>query len=666
MEIWRDGKTWYQEYERGIPKMPIAQMGTSKKRGTRITFKPDSQIFLQRDFSFETLSTRLRDLAFLNAGVRIAITDERSPDKSHDFHYEGGIRSFVEHLSKNKNSIHAQVVSILDSRDEIYVEAALSWSDSFQENIFCYTNAIYNRDGGTHLTGLKAALTRTLNNWALANKLLKENGTSLSGEDVREGLTAVIAIKHPDPAFNNQPKEKLINNEVKGIVEGVVTEHLGNFFEQNPKEARAIVERSITASRAREAARRAREMVTRKGALDSASLPGKLADCQSRDPAECELYIVEGDSAGGSAKQGRDRKFQAILPLRGKILNVEKARLEKMLVSEAITCLITALGTGIGEDLFNYDKLRYHKVIIMTDADVDGAHIRTLLLTFFFRQMRSLVDKGNLYIAQPPLYRLRKGKRDVYIKDEAAFRDFLIASCADSLSLLDDLGAPVSRDTTESLIRKIAYRRDIVERIARHTDPALAIALAAERITHTQLADEQEIITALDRVAARMGRPRELFEVLPDEQHGTLQIRTRNPNNGTSRPYFLGFGFFTSAEYRDLTRSTEELMAFGSGPFSFQADDETIQLGSLDELWPIAEKLGRKGLSIQRYKGLGEMNPEQLWETTMNPETRTLLKVNLTDFTEADEVFTVLMGDAVEPRREFIEQNALFVRNLDI
>ncbi|MCU0661078.1 MAG: DNA topoisomerase (ATP-hydrolyzing) subunit B [Myxococcota bacterium] len=666
MEIWRDGKAWYQEYERGVPRGPLALMGTSRKRGTRITFKPDPQILLQRDFSFEILSTRLRDLAFLNAGIRIVIKDERSDDKAHDFHYEGGIRSFVEHLCKNKTPIHSQVISISDVRDDIYVETALSWSDSFQESIFCYTNAIHNKDGGTHLTGLRSALTRTLNTWALENKLIKDSGFTLSGEDVREGLTAVIAIKHPDPAFNNQPKEKLISNDVKGIVEGIVAEHLGYFLEQNPKEARAIVERSITAARAREAARRAREMVTRKGALDSASLPGKLADCQSRDPAECELYIVEGDSAGGSAKQGRDRKFQAILPLRGKILNVEKARLEKMLVSEAITCLITALGTGIGEDLFNHDKLRYHKVIIMTDADVDGAHIRTLLLTFFFRQMRALVDKGNLYIAQPPLYRLRKGKRDVYIKDEAAFRDFIIASSADSMSLLDDGGSPVGREATESLIRKVSHRRDIIDRIARHTDPALAIAFTEERVSHADLADAQTLGSAVDRVAARLGRSRDHFEILPDEQHGTLLVRARGPQNGISRPYMLGFGFFTSAEYRDLTRSFEELLAFGSGPFRFQIEDENLTLTSLDDLWPIVEKFGRKGLNVQRYKGLGEMNPEQLWDTTMNPDTRTLLRVNLTDYTEADEVFTVLMGDAVEPRRDFIEQNALFVRNLDI
>ncbi len=666
MTIWRDGETWYQEYERGEPKTELSKIGTSKKTGTKITFMPDPDVFLFRDFSFEVLSTRLRDLAFLNAGIRIIIVDERTDDKQHDFLYQGGIRSFVAHLSKKKNPIHDDVIFLSDSRNEVLVDVALQWSDSYQENIFCYTNAIHNRDGGTHLTGLRAALTRTLNQWGAENKLIKENQAALSGEDVREGLTAVVAIKHPDPSFNNQPKEKLINAEVKGIVEGIINAHLGNHFEQNPKIAKAIVEKALLASRAREAARKAREMVTRKGAFDGAALPGKLADCQSKDPVESEIYIVEGDSAGGSAKQGRDRHFQAILPLRGKILNVEKARIEKMLASQEISHLITALGTGIGEDTFNYEKLRYHKIIIMTDADVDGAHIRTLLLTFFFRKMRKLVEMGHLYIAQPPLYRLRKGKRDVYVKDEGAFKEFIVSSSTDSIQLLDDSGTPVLKERTQSLIRRIMRRNDLFRRLARRTDPKIAAAWAEEDMTHKILTDMEQVKEITRKVAKRLDLPEDSFEVSSDDVDGGNVIHLANNSNGGNNHLIFDFTFFSSAEYRDLRRSTEELRTFGPGPYEILMNKEKVILNSLDELWSKAETVARKGISVQRYKGLGEMNPSQLWETTMDPESRTLLKVKLEDSTEADEIFTVLMGDQVEPRREFIEDNALFARNLDI
>ncbi len=666
LEIWRDGQAWYQEYDRGAPKSDLACIGPSSKRGSRITFKADPDIFKGNEFSFETLSTRLRDLAFLNAGVRIIVVDERVEDKKHDFHYEGGILSFVQLLNKSKTPIHSEVISIQDERDEILVEVALQWSETYQETIFCYTNAIYNRDGGTHLTGLRSALTRTLNGWAVENRLIKEGQSALSGEDVREGLTAVVAIKHPDPSFNNQPKEKLINNEVRSIVEATVNEHLGNFFEQNPKTARAIVEKALQASRAREAARKAREMVNRKGALDSASLPGKLADCQSKDPAECELYIVEGDSAGGSAKQGRERRFQAILPLRGKILNVEKARLEKMLASQEITYLITAMGTGVGEDSFKYEKLRYHKIIIMTDADVDGAHIRTLLLTFFFRKMRKIVEQGHLFIAQPPLYRLKKGKRDVYVKDEPAFQEFIISSAATSILMLDDTGSPVAQERTEDLIRKAAKRRAIIDRLSRRSEPAFVVAFAAEGMNHKALSDKAEAEAIISRVAARLGKPEEAFEFVMNDVSGSYLIRMQGGTNGQTAYYDFDFDFFSSPEYRDLLRSTEEISSYGPGPFQLVVDGETRSLASLDRLWTLAEQVGRKGIAIQRYKGLGEMNPDQLWETTMNPETRSLLRVRLEDLTEADELFTILMGDQVEPRREFIEDNAMFVRNLDI
>jgi len=667
LEIWRDGFAWYQEYALGAPKAPLAQLGPSKKRGTRVTFKPDPAIFPFHEFSFDVLSTRLRDLSFLNAGVKICIVDERS-EKRHDFHYEGGVRSFVEHLGRSKAPIHPEVIWFADGKDDIQVEVALQWNDTYLENILCYTNAIFNRDGGTHLTGLRAALTRTLNTSGVQQKLIKENQAGLSGEDVREGLTAVVSVKHPDPSFNNQPKERLINNEVKGIVEAIVNDHLTAWLEQNPKTAKIIIEKAITASRAREAARRARDMVTRKGALDSASLPGKLADCQSNDPADCELYIVEGDSAGGSAKQGRDRRFQAVLPLRGKILNVEKARLEKILSSEAIACLITALGTGIGDDeAFHYDKLRYHRVIIMTDADVDGAHIRTLLLTFFFRKMRRLCDGGHLYIAQPPLYRVRKGKRDVYIKDEAGLSEFLLETATDALELATADGLPVPNERAVALLRKLVQRSALLDRLARRGDPRVALACAAHRLTHDLLADRAALELLLPRIAQRLDHPdAPTLELASDENHGGNLLRVRSGTNGKVRLVDHDFTFFSSGEYRDLLRFEDELATFGPGPFVVVAGSERVEVPHTEDLWPVVDRLARKGMTIQRYKGLGEMNPEQLWETTMNPESRTLLKVRLEDLTEADEIFTVLMGDQVESRRDFIEKNALYVRNLDI
>ena len=666
MEIWREGMSWYQEYERGAPKAPLKQVGPTKKRGTRITFRPDPDIFPIMDFSFETLSTRLRDLSFLNAGVRILIVDERVEDQRHDFHYKGGIKSFVEFLGRNKTPVHEEVIAFADSRDDIYVEVALQWSDAYQEHILCYTNAIFNRDGGTHLTGLRAALTRTLNAWAVENKLIKGDKEGLSGEDVREGLTAVIAIKHPDPSFNNQPKEKLINNEVKGIVENIINDKLGRFFEENPRTARLILEKAVLASRAREAARKAREMVTRKGVLDGGALPGKLADCQSKDPADSEIYIVEGDSAGGSAKQGRDRKFQAILPLRGKILNVEKARLDRMIASEAIANLITALGTGIGDETFNFEKLRYHKIIIMTDADVDGAHIRTLLLTFFFRHMRGLIDRGHLYIAQPPLYRVRKGKRDVYIKDEIAFREFLISASADTVALLDDRGEPLAGERTEEAIRTSMARRQVLDRIERYSDARIASALCAAEIGRADLDDAARLEVKLREARRLIGTDANSVEAIPDDAHGAVKVRVVAGTNGNTKTLEFDFDFFSSPEYRDLLRSRDRAAGFGPGPYTVKIGEENVAIQTLDELWPLVDRAVRKGLGIQRYKGLGEMNPEQLWDTTMNPDTRTLLKVAMQDFTEADQIFSILMGDQVEPRREFIEQNALAVRNLDI
>ncbi|MBN2344592.1 MAG: DNA topoisomerase (ATP-hydrolyzing) subunit B [Deltaproteobacteria bacterium] len=667
LEVWRDGAAWYQEYSKGIPTTEFKKIGPSSKRGTKITLKPDPEIFPFKDFSFETLSTRLRDLSFLNAGVRIIIRDERGEKKKeHDFFYEGGIQSFVSHLSANKTSIHEEPIFVSDNKDDIIVDVAMQWNDSYQENIFCYTNAIFNRDGGTHLTGFRSALTRTLNSWAVENKLIKENQSPLSGEDVREGLVAVIAIKHPDPSFNNQPKEKLINNEVNGIVQAIINEKLGFFLEENPKIARQILEKAIRAARAREAARKAREMVNRKGILEGASLPGKLADCQSRQPAECELYIVEGDSAGGSAKQGRERRNQAILPLRGKILNVEKARLDKMIASEAIANLITALGTGIGEESFNLEKLRYHKVIIMTDADVDGAHIRTLLLTFFFRHMKKLIEDGYLYIAQPPLYRLRKGKRDVYIKDENAFVEFLISASSDNLSLLDDSGSPVPSDVYEAAVRASKSRRQILDRIDQFSDAKIASYFSYAGLSHTDLENREKTEAAAREVAASLGLREEAITIQTDDTHGGFKFRIDRGANGNTQLIDFDFQFFSSPEYKDLQKSKSAIDSYGDGPHKIQIDTNITEIESIDDLWPLVQANTQKGMNIQRYKGLGEMNPEQLWDTTMNPDTRTLLKVTMEDFADADEVFSVLMGEQVNLRREFIEDNALSVQNLDI
>ncbi|MBN2804038.1 MAG: DNA topoisomerase (ATP-hydrolyzing) subunit B [Deltaproteobacteria bacterium] len=668
LEIWKNGSAWYQEYSKGDPTSEFKMTGATTKRGTKITLKPDPEIFPFTDFSFDTLSTRLRDLSFLNAGVRIIITDERGEKKKeHEFYYEGGIKSFVEHLSKNKTAIHEETIFISDSRDDIIVDVAFQWNDSYQDTIFCYTNAIYNRDGGTHLTGLKSALTRTLNNWAVENKLIKENQSPLSGEDVREGLVSVIAIKHPDPSFNNQPKEKLINNEVNGIVQNIINDKLGQYFEENPKIARMILDKAIRAARAREAARKAREMVNRKGILEGASLPGKLADCQSRSPQECEIYIVEGDSAGGSAKQGRERKNQAILPLRGKILNVEKARLDKMVVSEAITNLITALGTGIGEDSFNYEKLRYHKVIIMTDADVDGAHIRTLLLTFFFRHMKPLIEKGNLFIAQPPLYRLRKGKRDSYIKDESAFVEFLISSSSDNLTLLDENGDTVQKSITEDAIRVSRNRQMILKRIDQFSDSKIAAHFSRGGYDHHILEDEEKTKEMGQYLCKKINLRDEAVQVMHDDNHGGFALRVdRGGADGNTQLINFDFQLFSSSEYKELLKTQPSVDAYGKGSHKLKINEDIVEIETLDELWPMVQESSQKGLNVQRYKGLGEMNPEQLWDTTMNPDTRTLLRVTLEDFASADEVFSVLMGDEVSLRRTFIEDNALSVQNLDV
>jgi len=670
VEIRREGQVWYQEYRRGDPVEPLKPMGSTQRFGTKITFRPDSLVFPSIQFSYEILNHRLRDLSFLNAGVRITLIDERT-DKHQDFHYEGGIKSFVDYLNKSKEVVHPEVVLLSDCRDSIYIDIALQWTDSIQENIFCYTNAIYNRDGGTHLTGLKAGLTRTLNSYAVNSKIMKDGKESLSGEDVREGLTAVVSIKHPEPAFNNQPKEKLINNEVKGIVEGVIVDQLGRFFEENPPIAKAIVEKAVLASRAREAARKARDMVVRKGVLDAASLPGKLADCQSHDPAECELYIVEGDSAGGSAKQGRERKFQAILPLRGKILNVEKARFDKMIASVEINTLITALGTSIGPDSFDLSKLRYHRIIIMTDADVDGSHIRTLLLTFFYRHMPELIQAGYLYIAQPPLYRVRRGKKDIYLLHEGEFYNFLIQEGCREFVLASDDGLELAGERLQGIVQGILAKRTMLDRISRLHDPIVVDAVAqGNEFKKTLLFLTQEEIRAAaaqvaKRITDRHGVTVE-FESRHDEEHACEAVTFAVNHNGMVRKTEIDFAFLDSPEFYEVRQVWKNILSLSRGPYYLFEDGTRIELASIDELWPYIEAAGRKGLTVQRYKGLGEMNPSQLWETTMDPASRHLKAVRIEDAAEADRMFTVLMGDQVEPRREFIERHALEAVNLDI
>ncbi len=669
LEIRREGKVWYQVYHRGVPEEPIKAIGRSDRTGSKVRFFPDPEIFSVLEFQFDTLSQRLRELSFLNRGVHVQLTDERS-DKSVDFQYEGGIRSFVEHLSRNKTPLHPQPVYLQDVRGDgtgaETVEIALQWTDGYQEQTYCFANTINNRDGGTHLAGFRAALTRTINAYATRNQLFK-NKESLTGDDVREGLTAVVSVRIRDPKFSSQTKDKLVSSEVKGWVEQVVNERLTNFLEENPKIARRIIDKCLEAARAREAARKARELTRRKGALDAANLPGKLADCSERDPELAELFLVEGDSAGGSAKQGRDRRFQAILPLKGKILNVEKARFDKMLSSEEIKTIITALGTGIGREDFDVSKLRYHKLIIMCDADVDGSHIRTLILTFFFRQMLEIIERGHLFIAQPPLYKVAEGKKSIYLKDDAAYQEYLIQRIQDRWQLyLGGNGTqPLSGARLGLFLERVESFRDNMGRLESRGIPGEAMRIALLN----GLASKEDL-----RNPERVEQVRAIVEasgfhevrVAEDEEHSTPYIVFRSRRDGVDRQVRLDWNLLTTAEYRAMARNTEGLEALGSTSFSLVHGEETSEHAQLDE---VLEKLyggAKKGITIQRYKGLGEMNAEQLWETTMDPEKRTLLQVRIEDDVEANDIFTVLMGDQVEPRRDFIVQNALEVRNLDV
>ena len=673
LEIWRDGKTYEQEYVRGVPVVPLKQTGKTRKRGTKITFLPDSQIFTETAFSFDKLSERLREKAFLNKGIRITIKDEREePERSHEFYYKGGIAEFVKHLNKNKSVLHDKPIYFEKESDALSIEVAIQYNDAYDEKVYSFANNINTVDGGSHLSGFRSAFTRTINAYAQSSGLAKNFKTSLTGDDVREGLVAVISVKLPQPQFEGQTKGKL-NSDVKGAVESFLNDRLTEFFEQNPTVARKIVGKALDAARAREAARKAREIV-RKGAMGSSMLPGKLADCQERDPALSEIYIVEGDSAGGSAKQGRDRKNQAILPLKGKILNVEKARYDKMLGHSEIKALITALGTGIGKEDFDASKLRYHKIILMTDADVDGSHIRTLLLTFFYRQMAELVEKGYVYIAQPPLFKVKRGKKEEYIKDEGSMIRYLMRMATADMTV-NSVGAKEvieGKDLARSLEQMVDFKH-YCERASRrlggdsHLLDTLLEAfggkkgvLRKEGTTLRKIFQDGDLMARVEAVLAGAGYKTELST---DEEHGLWEIET-STNSGLNLSVDWNFASFVEFQKAvELYMTLEDKLA---PPFITGENGTKEEIPTRDALLEKVLAAAKKDLTIQRYKGLGEMNPEQLWETTMNPEKRTLLQVRIDDAVETDEIFTVLMGDAVEPRRKFIEDNALDVRNLDV
>jgi DNA gyrase subunit B len=715
VEIWRNSQVYTQSYERGRPLADLVMTGTTKRRGTKVSFKPDSQIFETTDFSFDTLAQRLRELAFLNAGVVITLDDEREDGKHHRFEYKGGINEFVTYLNTNRVPVNELPIYMRGEKDGIDAEISLQWNDGYSELVYTFANNINTHEGGTHLSGFRAALTRTINAYAMRNNLAKDLEDSVSGEDIREGLIGVISVKLPHPQFEGQTKTKLGNTEVKGIVGAIVNDKLGAYLEENPAVARRVIQKATDAARAREAARKARDLVRRKGALDNSTLPGKLADCQERDPALSELYIVEGDSAGGSAKQGRDRKFQAILPIRGKILNVEKARFDKMLSSDAIKTMIAALGCGIGPEDFALDKVRYHRVIIMTDADVDGSHIRTLLLTFFYRQMRELIDAGYIYIAQPPLFHVTRGRSTTYVRDQRELDAFLLHRATDNrIVRIKKTGVDITGPDLEKFLHQLQELLKYLQ-LAERRGPTrdVIMAMLDADIDRAFFGDESRVRA----FAASLTTDKRTVTVQSDEEHSAFSLAIEDRTAGYLRPATVGFEFVGTAEYRtlsntfrtvkdrlgpvtvrsidgksaaaasaadpvapgdDIERSAAEMSALaelgvapveGATPTPATAAKPAkadVDIDTIDELVTYFLDAGRKGVVVGRYKGLGEMNPEQLWETTMKPEVRTLLQVRAEDHAEADLMFTTLMGDQVEPRRKFIEDNALDVKNLDI
>ena len=664
LKIYKNGKVYQMEFARGVPQAPLAETGSTERSGTEVHFFPSIETFALIEFSFDILAKRLRELSFLNNGVKIELIDQRH-NKSENFAYSGGVRGFVEYMNRSKTVLHPKPFYAIAEKDGMTVEVSMQWNDSYSETVQCFTNNIPQRDGGTHLTGLRTAMTRTLNNYIEQNELAKKAKIETGGDDMREGLTCVLSVKVPEPKFSSQTKDKLVSGEVQPVVQDVVASKLAEFLLENPVDAKVICNKIVDAARARDAARKAREMTRRKGAMDTMGLPGKLADCQERDPTKCEIYLVEGDSAGGSAKQGRDRKNQAILPLKGKILNVEKARFDKLLGSQEIATLITALGTGIGKADFSVEKLRYHRIIIMTDADVDGAHIRTLLLTFFYRQMTELVERGHIYIAQPPLYKVKQGRDERYLKDQHELDEYLLQSALKGASLLTkENGETLADDPLAAIAKQMVLTEAVIRRVASFYDESVLRAL--QDLGEISLNDEKSANLAAERLRPILGAIGSEVIVAFNPEAGTYRLEVNKFVHGNLQCCVVDADFLGGGDYRQISRVSTMLAGLiGPGAVITRGEkSQTVKTFKEALDWLLEE--AKHGLNVQRYKGLGEMNPSQLWETTMDPQVRRLLKVQIDDAIAADEIFTTLMGDQVEPRRAFIENNALGVNNLDI